>query len=99
MVFGNSSSHRGNLSLQKSLDLANLYLKNAQESTDGETILVLCHDAKDALSRAKKVAKNTEDESKNALIATTYIGLGDLLDRHGRQKEAKTCREKAGKLG
>ncbi|KAF9347197.1 hypothetical protein BGX34_003318, partial [Mortierella sp. NVP85] len=99
MVLGNSSLHRGNLSLQKLLDLANLYLKNAQESTDAEIISVLCHDAKDALSRAKKVAQNTEDKSMNALIATIYIDLSNLLDRQGHQKEAKICREKAEKLG
>jgi 3-keto-L-gulonate-6-phosphate decarboxylase len=99
MVLGNSSSHRGNLSLQKSLDLANLYLKNARESTDAEIIMVLCHDTKDTLSQAKKVARKTGDKSMNALLATTHIDLGDLLDRQGQPEEAMAFRKKAEKWG
>jgi hypothetical protein len=88
-MLGNSVSlHRVNLSLQKSLDLANLYLRNAWDSTDAEITLVLCHDTKDALSQAKKVARRTGDRSMDALIATTHIDLGGLLERQGHRDEA-----------
>jgi hypothetical protein len=100
MVFGSViSSPRGSLSLQKALDLANLYLENARKSTDPEIILVLCHDTEVSLSQAKRAAKQTEDKSMDDMIATVYLGLGGLLDNQGRQVEAKAFHKKSEKWG
>lgn len=100
MVFSSAfSSHRGNLSLQASLDLAKTYLKNAQESTDTETISVLCHDTKDALSQAKKLARKTKDESMNTVIAALHIELSQLLDKQGHRDDAAMFRKKSEKWG
>jgi len=99
MFSGVISSPRGKLSLQKTLELANLYLENAKNSRDPEIFLVLCHDTETSLSQAKKVAKKTEDESMNGSIAATYDGLGDLLEKKGHQAEAKAFRKKSEKRG
>jgi hypothetical protein len=100
MVFGSViSSPRGNLSLQKALDLANLYLDNACKSTDPEIILVLCHDTEVSLSQAKRAGKHVEDKAMRQGIATVYIELGDLLDSHGHRDEAQTFYKKSEKWG
>jgi len=101
MVFGSViSSPRGNLSLQKALDLANLYLDNACKSTDPEIILVLCHDTEVSLSQAKRAGKHVEDKAMHQGIATVYIELGDLLlDSHGHQDEAQAFYKKSEKWG
>jgi hypothetical protein len=100
MVLSNAfTSPRGNLSLQTSLGLAQMYLKCAQESTDNEAISVLCHDTKDALSQAKKVARKTKDESMNSVIAIIHNDLADLLDNQGHRDEAAAFRKKSEKWG
>jgi len=90
------SSSRGNLSLQKTLDLANLFLENANKSTDLDIILVLCHETRTSLSQAKKMDKT---KSMNGRIATIYGGLSDLLDNRGHRDAAAEFRKKAWKLG
>ncbi|KAF9346615.1 hypothetical protein BGX34_003771, partial [Mortierella sp. NVP85] len=101
MVFGSSiiSSPRGNLSLQKTLDLANLFLENADKSTDPEIILALCHETEISLSQAKKIAKKTNVEFMNGSIAAIYYGLSDMLDKHGHRDEAAAFRKKIEKWG
>jgi hypothetical protein len=101
MVFGSSviSSPRGNLSLKATLDLANMFLENAGKSTNPEIILVLCHETEISLSQAKKIAKTTKDGSMDYWIATTYHGLGDLLDKHNHRNQAEAFREKSKKWG
>jgi len=98
MVFSSISSSRRNLSLQQTLDLANLFLENAYKSMDPEIVLVLCHETETSLSRAKKVARRTKIESMNGCIATLYGGLCDLLDRHGHRGEAAEFRKMAENL-
>jgi hypothetical protein len=99
MGFSIISSPKGTLSLQKTLDLANLYLENANKSTDPEIIMVLCHEAEISLSQAKKVARKTKVETTNGWIATLYNGLCNLLDKHGHIDEAAEFRKKCEKLG
>jgi hypothetical protein len=101
MVFGSSiiTSTRGNLPLQKTLDLANLFLGNADKSTDPEIILALCYETEISLSQAKKIAKKTNVESMNGSIAAAYRGLSDLLDKHGYRDEAAAFCKKIEKWG
>jgi hypothetical protein len=56
------SSPLRSLSLQQTLDLANIYLENACKTPDPNVALVLCHDTEVTLSHVKKVAKNVEDK-------------------------------------
>ncbi|KAF9362570.1 hypothetical protein BGX34_005917 [Mortierella sp. NVP85] len=98
MVFGGIiRSPRGNLPLQKVLDLANLYLETACKSTDPEVTLVLCHDTEVSLSQAKRDAKNIKDESVHDTVATIYASLGALLDNQGHLDEARAFYKKAEK--
>jgi hypothetical protein len=100
MVFGHIvSSPRGNLSLQQSLELANVYLGNADKAQDPDIALVLCHDTEVSLFQAKKASKNAQDEVMRHGIATTYIGLGKVLDSRGHHSEAQAIYKKAEKLG
>jgi len=100
MVFGSViSSPKGSLSLQKIINLANVYLENACKSTDPEILLVLCHDAEVSLTQARKTARNTENKAMREGIATLYIGLGDLLDSHGHRNEAQAFYKKSEKWG
>lgn len=100
MVFGGIiTSPRGNLTLQQSLELANVYLENAFKVQDPTVSLVLCHDAEVSLSQAKKVIRNTEDQSVRQGLATAYIDLGRVLDSRGHRNEAQASYKKAEKLG
>ncbi|KAF9346371.1 hypothetical protein BGX34_003930, partial [Mortierella sp. NVP85] len=100
MVFGSViSSPRGSLSLQKIINLANVYLENACKSTDPDILLVLCHDAEVSLTQARKTARSTEDKVMREGIATVYIGLGDLLDSRGHTNEAQAFYKKSEKWG
>ncbi|KAF9348149.1 hypothetical protein BGX34_002641, partial [Mortierella sp. NVP85] len=100
MVFGSIiASPRGSLSLQQTLDLANLYLGNASKSTDPDITLVLCHDTEVSLTHVKKAAKINDDESMHERIATAYVSLGNLLDSNGHRDEAQAFYKKAGKWG
>ncbi|KAK3828974.1 MAG: hypothetical protein J3Q66DRAFT_435407 [Benniella sp.] len=100
MVFGTLiSSPRGNLSLQQVVDLANIYLENACRTPDPSIALVLCHDTEVSLSHAKRAAKYTENKDMREGIATIYVGLGELLDKHGHQDEARAFYKKSEKWG
>jgi hypothetical protein len=100
MAFGSIiSSPRGHLSLQQTLDLANLYLENAFKSTDPDITLVLCHDAEVSLAHVKKAAKNNEDKSMRERIATVYTSLGELLHSKDHQEEAQAFYKKSEKWG
>ncbi|KAI8359533.1 hypothetical protein B0O80DRAFT_484544, partial [Mortierella sp. GBAus27b] len=100
MVFGHIvSSPRGSLSPKQSLDLANIFLENADREQDPDLILVLCHEAEVSLSQTKKTAKYAEDQTMRHGIAVTYLGLGRLLASRGYQKEAQGIYKKAEKLG
>ena len=100
MTFGHVvSSPRGNLSLQQSLELANIYLEYAGKAKDQDIALVLCHDTEVSLSQAKRGAKNAENQTMREGIATAYIGLGRVLYGRGHVIEAKAIYKKAEKLG
>jgi hypothetical protein len=100
MVFGSIiTSPRGNLSLQQTLELANLYLENASKSTDPDITLVLCHDTEVSLAHVKKAAKMNDDEFMHERIATVYVSLGNLLDSNGHRDEAQAFYKKSGKWG
>jgi hypothetical protein len=61
--------------------------------------VVLCHETEVSLSQAKRAAKHAQGKSMRDLIATIYSGLGDLLDSHGHQAEAKTFYKESLKMG
>lgn len=107
MVFRNIIlSHLSALSLQQALDLCNIYLENAYTTADRDISLVLCHEAKVALSQAKSADKkysthfkNTGYQSLRDGVATAYIDLGKLLEKQGYLDEAQTIYKKAEKWG
>ncbi|KAF9344458.1 hypothetical protein BGX34_005652, partial [Mortierella sp. NVP85] len=100
MVFGNIvSSPRANLSGRQALELANVYLENASTAADADISLVLCHDTEVSLYQAKKAIKHAENQSLVEGIATTYFGLGKLLERRGHSAGAQASFKKAEKLG
>jgi len=90
---------RGNLSLQQSLDLANIYLDYAGKVQDPDIALVLCHDTEVSLFQAKRAAKHGHDQAVRQGIATAYIGLGRVLEIRGHRGEAQSLYKKAEKLG
>jgi hypothetical protein len=92
-------SPRGTLSPQKTLKLANSYLKSADDADDEDITLVLCHNAEESLSDAKKAAKRTKDQRTIMEIGAAYIDLGNLLKSRGYTNEADVSFEKAVKLG
>ncbi|KAF9346027.1 hypothetical protein BGX34_004272, partial [Mortierella sp. NVP85] len=100
MVFGGIvTSPRGSLSLQQSLELANVYLENASKAQDPDIALVLCHDTEVSLSQVKKGVRHADDQFLREGIATAYIDLGRVLDSRGHHNEAQASYKKAEKLG
>jgi hypothetical protein len=100
MLFGSIvSSPRGSLSPQKALELANIYLENAFNTTDSDIALILCHDTEVSLYQAKKSVENDKNQTVTKGIATAYIGLGKLLESRGHVKGAQASFKKAEKLG
>jgi hypothetical protein len=100
MVFGGIvTSPRGTLSPFQALDLARVYLENANRMADVKILLVLCHDTEMSLSQAKRAAKHTNDPTLKAGIGHAYIGLGNLLRDRGHQVEAQSSFKKAQALG
>ncbi|KAF9983943.1 hypothetical protein BGZ65_001253, partial [Modicella reniformis] len=94
-----SSPSRGNLSLQQVLELADIYLGNACKVNDPTIALILCHDTEVSLTFVKNAAKNVEDQALCERIATTFIGLGKLLDSQGYRDEALAFHKKSEKWG
>jgi len=100
MVFGGIvSSPLANLSTHQALELANLYLENANNAGDTNISLVLCHDTEVSLSQAKKAIKYSENQALVDGIAAAYIDLGKLLERRGHGTEAQVSYKKAEKIG
>lgn len=101
MVFtGIVSSPRANISLQKALELANVYLENAINATDSELTLVFCHDTEVTLSQAKRIVNNnSDDKTLREGIATAYVNLGQLLHTRGHFREAQASYKKAERMG
>ncbi|KAF9348652.1 hypothetical protein BGX34_002320, partial [Mortierella sp. NVP85] len=100
MVFGSiASSPLGSLNPQQALQLANLYLDNAYNTSDPAITLVLCHDTEISLSHARKAVKHAKSSVVVEEMATTYIDLGKLLEKHGHDSQAQTSYKKAEKLG
>ncbi|KAF9349015.1 hypothetical protein BGX34_002105, partial [Mortierella sp. NVP85] len=100
MVFGGIvSSPLAYLSAHQALELANVYLENANNASDANISLVLCHDTEVSLSQAKKAAKYSENQALIDGIAAAYVDLGKLLERRGHGNEAQSSYKKAEKLG
>lgn len=100
MVFGGIvTSPRSILSPVQALELANIYLANAQRTNDPTIALVLCHDTEVSLSQAKKAVRQTDVHTIRDGVAMAYIELGKLLDSRGKQEEAQASYKKADKLG
>ncbi|KAK3828430.1 MAG: hypothetical protein J3Q66DRAFT_434963 [Benniella sp.] len=100
MVFdGIVTSPRGTLSPSQALELARVYLENANQVKDAKISLVLCHDTEVSLSQAKRAAKHTDDPTLKERVALAYIGLGNLLHDCGHHVEAQASYKKARKLG
>jgi hypothetical protein len=99
MLFGSIvSSPRDILLPTQALELANIYLDNANKATDPYIALVLCHDTEVSLSQAKGASKRHELQAVREGVVTAYVKLGKLLHTHGRRDEAQACYKKAEKL-
>jgi hypothetical protein len=99
MVFSHIvSSSRGNLTLQQTLQLANIYLENASSVQDLDIVLVLCHDAEVSLTQARKGARHSDPITREG-IGHAYISLGRVLNSRGHVDEAKASYKKAEKWG
>jgi len=100
MVFGGViSSPRGNLSLQQTLVLANIYLEHAEKAQDPDIAMVFCYDTEASLHQAKRVAKRAESQTMQHGVANGYIRLGRALSIRGYLNEAKAIYKKAEKFG
>lgn len=66
---------------------------------DPEIALVLCHDTKVSLSRAKKEVKSIKNPAMIESIANAYVDLGIILERRGYGDKARAIYEKAERLG
>ncbi|KAF9347161.1 hypothetical protein BGX34_003343, partial [Mortierella sp. NVP85] len=100
MVFGSIvSSPRANLSAHQALELANVYLENANNADDADISLVLCHDTEVSLSQARKAIKHTKNQSLVDGITAAYFRLGKLLEERGHGTGAQASFKKAEKLG
>ncbi|KAK3807003.1 MAG: hypothetical protein J3Q66DRAFT_418816 [Benniella sp.] len=100
MLFGSIlSSPLDSLLPQQALQLANVYLDNANKATDPFVALVLCHDTEVSLSQAKKSFKRLKIPDVRQGIATAYDKLSELLDSHRLHDEAEAFRKKALTVG
>jgi hypothetical protein len=97
---------KGALSLHQALELCNVYLEAAFQTTDRDIALLLCHDTKVALSHAKSADKRTPNHLKDARyqtcrseIAAAYIDLAKLLEFQGYGTEAELMCKKTEKWG
>jgi hypothetical protein len=100
MVFGSIfDSRRSVLSPVQALELANIYLADAQSAQNSSIVMFLCHETGAMLSHAKKTAKQAEMQTVRGQVAIAYINLGKVLDSLGEQEDAQTSYKKAEKLG
>jgi hypothetical protein len=98
MVFGSVlSSALGNLSHQKALELANIYLDHVEKTRDADIVMVLCHDTEASLHQARKTARH--NKTMQHKTATVYIRLGRVLAIQRYPKQAQAFYSKAEKLG
>jgi hypothetical protein len=81
------------------LDLANIYLENAEKAHDPDIALALFHDADTALSQTKKPAKRSDDRALVKEVAMGFIGLSRALELRGHHDRAQEIYQKAEKLG
>ncbi|KAF9355421.1 hypothetical protein BGX34_010486 [Mortierella sp. NVP85] len=93
------TSPLSSLSPKQAVCLANVYLEKACSIDDPDVALVLCHNTKVALSKAKKAARRKEDKAVAKDIAITYVDLGKQLEERGHGREAQVSYKKAEKLG
>jgi len=93
------SSPLDSLLPEQALQLANIYLENANKATHPLVTLVLCHDTEVSLSQAKKSFKRLKVPDVRQGIATAYDKLGELLDNHRLHDEAEAFRKKAVTVG
>jgi len=93
------SSPRASLLPLQLLELANIYLEDASNTTDSEIALVLCHDTELSLSQARKSSKHDKNQAMIDGIAAAYISLGKLLESRGHVTEAEASFKKAESLG
>jgi hypothetical protein len=99
MVFG-IPSHPNDLSLQQALELSEVYLDNADRTTDPKVAEVLCDAAFDTLSKVKSPnnylaqLNDIQDQALFQRVADAYTNLSVLLGRQGHLKEAlATCKK------
>jgi hypothetical protein len=99
-------SHLSALSVRQSLDLYKIYLENANRTKDHDIALVLCHEAKVALSQAKNANRkhpvhplSIGNSQLREEMANAYINLGKLLEREGYRIEGQAVCRKAEKWG
>ncbi|KAI8345231.1 hypothetical protein B0O80DRAFT_431755 [Mortierella sp. GBAus27b] len=93
------SSPRASLSPKQALDIARVYMENANNAADPEIALVFCHDTEVSLAQAKKTIKHAKDHTVLADIITAYVDLGKLLERRKHSVPAQASYKKARKLG
>ncbi|KAF9986015.1 hypothetical protein BGZ65_009084, partial [Modicella reniformis] len=94
MVFWSTSSSRGTLSIQQSLELVKVCLENARKTKDFEVASELCRNAEAALSQLRP-----KDQSLNRDIGAAYSELGKFQDSRGQSEKAQTSRKKAEQWG
>lgn len=98
-----TSHFRGNLSTVQTLDLANIHLDNAHQTTDRALASVLCDDADSALTYVRRVAKwmpkYSGDKALQERIGAAFVKLGHLQDKLGDKVKSQASYKKAGKLG
>jgi hypothetical protein len=99
-MFGSiASSPLESLSALQALELANVYLENANNAYDSSIALVLCHDTEVSLSQARKAGKHAENQFLNEGIGLAYFSLGKLLESRGHADGADASYKMAKKLG
>lgn len=106
MLFQNIiPSPKSALSSHQALELASIFLENANKTNDHGVVLVLCHHADAALSQAEatlKKASNCTDPEEPSLrgrIATAYFDLGKRLNDRDHRNEAQAFFNKCVKWG
>ncbi len=105
MLGGTFSSLRSALSPEKTLDLANAYLKLARETPALNIALILCNEVDASLSQMKRALKKAHtpqtlaDQALRDRIAQTYFERGQVLENWGQRDEAQNSYRKAQKWG
>jgi hypothetical protein len=93
------SSPRASLSPKQAVEIARVYMDNANSAADPEIALVFCHDTEVSLTQARKTIKHAKDHTLLADIIAAYVDLGKLLERRKHSGSAQASYKKARKLG